>query len=111
MTAIMKKTMIILIRNLEVIQDLGKVKEKARMRMVRQGCDSNRTKEIQFKEPYHIDQFHHIGKIMQILREKPDCISNLPYPPTKTHFDIAVAGNTVDRERKSYGITITIRNP
>ena len=96
---------------LEVFQNLAENGERARFRMVRQGCDSNRTKEIQFKEPSSMGQFQHIGKILQVLRDKPDFITNLPYPPTRTHFDIAIAGNSVDREHEAYGIVITIRNP
>ena len=96
---------------LEVIQTLAEDGERARLRMVRQGCDSNRTKEIQFKEPSSMGQFLHIGKILQVFYDKPEYIANLPYPPVRTHLDIAIAGNSVDREHEAYGIVITIRNP
>ena len=95
---------------LEIIQQLGKDGEKARIRMIRQGCDSSRTKEIQFKEPTNIEQFQHIGEIKQILMDRPACITNLPYPPIKTHFETAIAGNSIDRDYQPYGINILITN-
>ena len=70
---------------IEIMESLGKG-EKAKYRFVRQGCDSNKTKEVQFREPYNLEQFHHIGKILQVLQEKPASICNLLYPPTRTHM-------------------------
>ena len=57
-----------------------------------------------------MEQFEHIGKIIQIFQERPACISNLPCLPLKTHFDIQIAGNSIDRDFRTYSIAISIRN-
>ena len=84
--------------------------EKARIRTVRQGGDSNRTKEIQYREPHSIEQFSHIGLINNLFQYKDGRIENLPFAPLKIHLDINIAGNSIDREYIPYSIAISIRN-
>ena len=84
--------------------------EKARVRTVRQGGDSTRTKEIQYREPYTIEQFHHIGLINNLFQYKEGKIENLPFAPLRIHLDINIAGNSIDREYIPYSIPISIRN-
>ena len=84
--------------------------EKARIHTIRQGGDSNRTKEIQYREPHSIEQFSHIGLINNLFQYKDGRIENLPFAPLKIHLDINIAGNSIDREYIPYSIAISIRN-